>query len=183
MAKRRRMIVIGAFTLALALLGLALALRPAQANSGLAEARQRWEAAGPDAYRLRLTQQTKAGACDQEMVTQDGRATAVRNSCGQPATWTVPRLFNWIAELEQDPTQCYPDTKMCACRGSTSTSVRYDEALGYPAEIVYEWRKQPNLGHPAYWRSLLDRSFPGCNRDGRGGPVVVSISLIEEAQP
>lgn len=180
MAKRRRIIIVGALALVVGLAGLTLALRSAQAGSGLAEARTRWEAAGPPTYRLRLTQQTKTGACDQEMVTQDGRATAVRNNCGQPANWTVPRLFSWIAELEEDPTRCYPDTRMCACQGATTTSVRYDERLGHPVEIIYEWRKRPNLGHPAYWRSLLDRSFPGCDKDGRGGPIVVSISLIEE---
>jgi hypothetical protein len=175
----RLMIVVGALALALGLAGLLL-MRPARAESGLAEARERWAAAAPPSYRLRLTQQTSAGACDQEVVTQNERAEAVRNSCGQPASWTVPRLFDWIAELERDPVRCYPDTKMCACRGATSTSVRYDEALGFPREIVYEWRKLPNLTHPAYYRSLLDRSFPGCNHDGRGGPVVVSITLAEE---
>jgi hypothetical protein len=178
--KPRLRLIIVVVTLALTLAVAALLLRPAQARSGLAEARSRWSAAGPASYRLRLTQQTNAGACDQEVVVRGERAEAVRNSCGQPATWTAPRLFNWIAELESDPVQCYPDTTMCACRGSTSTSVRYDEALGFPREIVYEWRKLPNLTHPAYYRSLLDRSFPGCDHDGRGGPVVVSITLAEE---
>jgi hypothetical protein len=178
---RRRWLILGALAaLALGALGLVVFLRPARAESRLAEARARWEAAGPALYRLRLTQQTRLSVCDQEMRAQDGKATALRNTCGQPATWTVPRLFNWIAELEQDPDQCYPDTKMCACRGRTSTSVRYDERLGYPVEVIYEWRKQPNLTDIAYWRSLFDQSFPGCNKDGRGGQVVVSISLTEE---
>jgi Family of unknown function (DUF6174) len=179
--KGRRVILFGGVLLLL--LGLASAavlLRPAQARSGLAEAQARWEAGGPASYRLRLTQQTNLGACDQEMLAEAGKATPVRNSCGQPATWTVPRLFGWIAELERDPTQCYPDTQMCACKGNTSTTVRYDERLGFPREIVYEWRKQPNLTNIAYWRSLFDQSFPGCNRDGRGGPVVVNVTLIEE---
>lgn len=178
---RRRLLIVGAFVaLTLSVLGFVLALRPAQARSGLAEARTRWEANGPAAYRLRLVQQTRLSVCDQEMLAQDGKATALRNTCGQPATWTVPRLFNWIAELEQDPDQCYPDPKMCACRGRTSTTVRYDERLGYPVEVVYEWRKQPNLANIAYWRSLFDQSFPGCDKDGRGGQVLVSISLTEE---
>jgi hypothetical protein len=183
--KRRRWLVISGIVVAgiLALAGLTLALRPARAQSGLAEARVRWEAAGPGAYRLRLTQQTNRGACDQEMLTRDGSAEAVRNTCGQPANWTVPRLFNWIEELENDPVQCFPDTKMCACQGATTTSVRYDTQLGYPLEIVYEWRKRPNFGNPAYWRSLFDQSFPGCDKDGRGGPVVVGVSLVPENQP
>lgn len=178
--KVRWLAITGLAAMLLSLLGLALALRPAEARSGLADARARWAAAGPDVYRLRLTQQTNLGACDQEMEAQGGKATALRNTCGQPATWTVPRLFDWIAELEDDPVQCFPDTKMCACTGRTATSVRYDERLGHPVAIVYEWRKRPNLTHAAYWRSLFDQSFPGCNKDGRGGPVVVAISLTEE---
>lgn len=178
--KKRWFALVGLVALLLSLAGLALAQAPAAARSGLADARARWEAGGPDAYRLRLTQQTSAGACDQEMLAQAGKATPLRNTCGQPATWTVPRLFNWIAELEQDPVQCFPDTQMCACTGRTATAVRYDEQLGYPVAITYEWRKRPNLTHVAYWRSLFDQSFPGCDKDGRGGPVVVAVSLIEE---
>jgi hypothetical protein len=180
--RRRRWLIIGGVlaAVALALLGLTFALRPARAESRLAAAITRWEAAGPAAYRLRLTQETRRGSCDQEMVTQGGSATPVRNTCGQPANWTVPRLFSWIAELEHDPVQCYPDRQMCACKGSTTTAVRYDEQRGYPVEIVYEWRKQPNLTNPAYWRSLFDQSFPGCNKDGRGGQVVVRVTLSDE---
>jgi hypothetical protein len=178
--KRIRWIIVGAVIM-LGLLVAALAtLRPAQAQSGLAEARARWGVGGPASYRLRLTQQTNRGACDQEMLTEAERATPLRNSCGQPANWTVPRLFNWIAELERNQSSCYPDPSMCACRGSTTTTVRYDATLGFPREIVYEWRKQPNPTNVDYWRSLFDRSFPGCNRDGRGGPVMVSVTLIEE---
>jgi hypothetical protein len=180
MTRRSRILLAGAVALVLGLLSAALMLRPVDAQSGLADAQARWEARGLERYRIRLTQQTNRSACDQEMVTADGKATAVRNSCGQPATWTVPRLFAWIAELESDPVQCYPDQQMCACTGSTSTTVRYDPERGFPREIVYAWYKRPNLSNGAYWRSLFDQSFPGCNRDGRGGPVVVSITLTEE---
>lgn len=177
----RRAFILGAVALLLSLVAMALFLRqPARAENGLAEARARWEDAGPASYRLRLTQQTSTSACDQEMVTRDGVAEPVRNTCGQPATWTVPRLFNWIAELERETNRCYPDPSMCACQGSVSTRVRYDEQFGFPREIVYEWRKRPNLVNPDYWRSLFDQSFPGCNRDGRGGQVVVNVSLTEE---
>jgi len=176
----RQLAVVGCAALVLSALGLVLLLRPAQARSGLEQARARWAAGGPASYRLRLTQNTNRGACDQEMLTQVGQATPLRNSCGQPANWTVPRLFNWIAELERNQSSCYPDPSMCACRGSTTTTVRYDATLGFPREIVYEWRKQPNPTNVDYWRSLFDRSFPGCNRDGRGGPVMVSVTLTEE---
>lgn len=176
----------GALVLILSLAALLALREPAAAGSGLVEARERWVANGLARYRLSLTQQTRdvrtgaVGTCAQEMVADGEQVTAVRNSCGMPATWTVPRLFNWIAELEREENRCYPDPSMCACQGAITTTVRYDEALGYPREVVYEWHKRPNLMNAAYWRSLLDRSFPGCDKDGRGGPVVYAVSLTEE---
>lgn len=174
------MLAVGTLAL-LAGLGLFAALRlPAAARSGLAEARRLWAANGMNTYRLRITQETRMGRCEQEIVTRDGRAETLSNTCGMPASWTVPRLFSWIEELERDTANCYPDPSMCACRSAMTTAVHYDETMGYPREVVYEWHKQPNLPNPAYWRSLLDRSFPGCDKDGRGGPVIFAISLTEE---
>jgi hypothetical protein len=179
MKLRLRLIIIaGAVLLALGV--AALLLRPAQAESGLAEARARWEAGALPSYRLRITRQMAGGACDQEMIARGDEVTAVQNSCRQPTNWTVPRLFNWVAELQREPTRCYPGPSRCACQGTAITTVRYDESLGFPREIVYEWRKRPNLAHPAYWQSLFDRSFAGCNADGPDGLIVVNVSLTEE---
>lgn len=180
MSKRQRRVLWATAGGVVALVA-ALLLWPAQAGSGLDEARARWNGRPFQAYRIALTQETRRGSCDQEIVADDERAgRGLSNTCGQPATWTVTRLFNWIAELERSPNECFPDPNMCACQARTYTSVAYDPALGYPTEIVYEWRKQPNLGRAAYWRSLFDQSFPGCNKDGTGGPVVVRIALTPE---
>lgn len=177
---KRRWALVGALALILGL-GAFLALRePASAGSGLAEARRTWAANGLASYRLKVAQHTPAGTCEQEMATSGGRATPLANTCGVPATWTVPRLFSWIEELEREQANCYPDSTMCACRGTMRTAVTYDQALGYPVEVVYEWHKRPNLLNAAYYRSLFDRSFPGCDKDGRGGPVTYTISLTAE---
>lgn len=170
---------------AVALAGLAivgsLMLQPAQARSGLDQARGRWNLRPFNAYRLQLAHETQRGSCEQEIVTRNERSgEGLRNTCGQPATWTVTRLFNWIAELERTPARCFPGPAFCACRGTTRTRVTYDPVLGYPREIIYEWHKQPNLIEAAYWRSLFDQSFPGCDKDGTGGPVVVRIALTPE---
>lgn len=178
--RRWRWLALAAVALSLSLVALALVREPAAARSGLAEARRVWAANGPASYTLNVTQQTRLALCDQAMVTRDGKATPLSNTCGMPATWTVPRLFNWIEELEREAANCYPDPSMCACKGAIATEVRYDEALGYPTEVIYEWRKRPNVLNTAYWRSLLDRSFPGCDKDGRGGPVVYTVSLTKE---
>ncbi len=158
---------------------VALLLRPAQAESGLAEARARWEAGAPANYRLRITRQMGGGVCNQEIIARGDEMTAVENNCRQPSNWTVPRLFDWIAELQRVPIRCYPGPSRCACQGSTSTTVRYDESLGFPREIIYEWRKRPNFAHPAYWQSLFDRSFAGCNADP-DGLIIVHVALTEE---
>jgi hypothetical protein len=172
---------VGALALALSLVALAALREPAAASSSLAEARRLWAANGVASYTLSVSQQTRLATCDQQMATQDERATPIANTCGMPATWTVPRLFNWIEELERTEANCYPDPSMCACRGTISTLVRYDETMGYPVEVVYEWRKRPNLLNAAYYRSLLDRSFPGCDKDGRGGPVIYIVSLTADS--
>lgn len=177
---RWRWVSVAALALLLGL-GAFLFLRgSAQAGSGLADARRLWAANGLERYRLSLTQQTSNGSCVQEMVTTSDGTVPISNSCGMPASWSVPRLFSWIEELEREEANCYPDARMCACRGAIATTVRYDPTTGYPQEVVYEWRKRPNLLNTAYYRSLLDRSFPGCNRDGRGGPVVYTVSLTAE---
>ncbi len=176
----RRASVIGALALLLGL-GALLALRqPATAAPTLAEARRLWLAQAPPRYKLTITQQTAGGACDQEFLIDGTTAVALHDDCRQPVTWTVPRLFSWIAELERERTRCYPDPTMCACRGTIATSVDYDAEQGYPRAIVYEWRKRPNLTSLAYYRSLFDRSFPGCNRDGTGGAVIYAIALAAE---
>ena len=177
---RRRWVLVGTVALVLSLVAVLVLRQPASARSGLAEARRLWAAQGLVSYRLKVTQLTPAGSCEQEMLTSDGRATPLANSCGVPATWTVPRLFSWIEELEREDANCYPDSTMCACRGAMSSTITYDAALGYPREVVYEWHKRPNLLNAAYWRSLFDRSFPGCDKDGRGGPVTYTISLSAE---
>lgn len=177
MSKRQRRVLWATAGGVVALVA-ALLLWPAQAGSGLDEARARWNSRPFQTYQLTLSQETSRGDCAQEIAVANERVgQALSNTCGQPATWTVTRLFNWIAELESTPAQCFPGPTMCACRGSTSTRVSYDPALGYPREIVYEWRKRPNLGRAAYWRSLFDQSFPGCDKDGTGGPVVVRVGL------
>ncbi len=177
---RRRWVTLAALAILLSLGALAVTRQPASASSGLAEARRLWAANGVEHYRLRVTQQTPAGRCEQEMVTRGSEVTPISNTCGMPANWTVPRLFSWIAELSREQANCYPDPSMCACRGAMATSVRYDQTMGYPLEVRYEWHKRPNLTHIAYYRSLLDRSFPGCDHDGRGGPVVYTVSLTVE---
>ncbi len=178
--KLRLRLAIVAMATVLALGVAALLLRPAQAESGLAEARARWEAGALPSYRLRITRQMAGGACNQEMIARGDAVTELQNSCRQPTNWTVSRLFNWVAELERQPTRCYPGPSRCACQGTAVTTVRYDEALGFPREIVYEWRKRPNLAHPAYWQSLFDRSFAGCSAEDGDAPVVVNVALTEE---
>jgi hypothetical protein len=177
---RRRWVALGALALLLSLGALAALRQPAAARSGLADARRLWAVNGLAAYRLKIAQETRAGSCEQEMLVGDGKATPLVNTCGVPATWTVPRLFSWIEELEREEANCYPDATMCACRGTMSTVVTYDATLGYPREVAYEWRKRPNLLNTAYWRSLSDRSFPGCDKDGRGGLVTYTVTLTEE---
>jgi len=173
--------VVGAVAVALVAAAALLLLQPAQSSSQLDAARERWETRPFANYRLKLVRETNRGSCEQEVRAADERAgEGLRNNCGQPATWTVTRLFNWIAELERTPARCFPGPARCACLATARTEVRYDPALGFPAEIHYEWRKGPNLIGGAYWRSLLDQSFSGCNKAETGGPVLVRVSLTPE---
>jgi Family of unknown function (DUF6174) len=178
MRKRSLLIIAGA--LALTIAGLLLWRSMGNAGERLDAARALWAGRPFQSYQIALFHQTNLGICEQEIVAQDERQTqALRNTCGQPPSWTVTKLFNWINELQNTPTRCYPDQIMCACQIRTSTVVTYDPELGYPQRIVYEWRKQPNLTNLDYWRSLTDQSFPGCDKDGTGGPVIVNITLAE----
>lgn len=175
---------VGALALLLSLAALLTTRQPAAAQVTLIEARERWASQPVAAYRLTLTRKTSAPGnsqnCQQEVEVLAEQVTrALSNDCGQPADWTVTRLFDWIAELELQGGRCYPGPARCACQGSIVTSVRYDEALGYPREILYTWRKSPNLMNPAFWSTVLDRSFVGCDRDDLGGEVVYTVSLAE----
>lgn len=156
----------------------------AAANESVEAARARWEARNFDAYTLTLRQETRDGICEQQIATRGEQAVqASHNSCGQPPSWTVTRLLNWIVELERAPSVCYPSPKDCACQVTARTSVSYDETLGYPRTIVYEWRSRANLLNSAYWRLLTDRTFPGCANiqgSGPGGTLVVNIGLAPE---
>lgn len=175
----------GIAVMALSCAGVALLRGPeAAANESVDAARARWESRGFDAYTLTLRQETRDGICDQQIETRGEQAVrATRNSCGQPPSWTVTRLLNWIVELERSPSVCYPSPGNCACQVTARTNVSYDGVLGYPRTIVYEWRSQPNLVNPAYWRMLTDRTFPGCSNiqgSGTGGTLVVNIGLEPE---
>jgi hypothetical protein len=166
--------------LALLLLAVFVMLRqPVAAQPSLVEARRLWMLQTPARYQLTLTQQTSRGICKQAILVDGESAVELSNDCSDPTLWTVPRLFSWIAELERDQTRCYPSTTMCACYGVSTTVVRYDAARGFPQEVQYEWYKRPNLVSGAYYRSLFDRSFPGCNKDGTGGPVQYTIELSD----
>lgn len=155
--------------------------RPVTAQSGVEAARALWATRPFDSYNLALTQQSRASSCDQIILTAGEQAVqALRNTCGQPPTWTVTRLLNWIVELERTPSRCYPGPNSCACQATATTMVTYDSALGFPRQIVYEWRSRPNLVNPAYWRLLFDKTFPGCSNiqaSGTGGTLVVNVSL------
>ncbi|MFV9504884.1 MAG: hypothetical protein AB4911_10015 [Oscillochloridaceae bacterium umkhey_bin13] len=85
-----------------------------------------------------------------------------------------------IAELEHTQVRCYPTEAMCACRTTLRTSVHYNPEQGFPREVIYEWRKWPNLLSPDYYRSRFDQSFPGCDKDGVGGQVIFAIALTNQ---
>jgi hypothetical protein len=180
--RRRFFLVTGLLLLLLSGIGLALVLRgTATARNGLITARARWETRQFAEYRLQIQQQTGTRLCDQEVIARSERDTeAIRNSCGQPPTWTVTRLFNWISELERSPVRCYPGPARCICQATARVRVTYDPELGYPREINYEWRRRPNYIQPAYWQSLRDQSFPGCENIEAGGELSVRVGLEPE---
>ncbi|NTU81238.1 MAG: hypothetical protein HGA45_17955 [Chloroflexales bacterium] len=179
---------VGALALLLSLAALPALREPAAAQTSLAEARGRWASQPAAGYRLKLTRTTASKGdsqiCQQEIEVLDEQvAREVSNGCGQPATWTVTRLFNWVAELEREPSRCYPSASTCACQATTTTRVVYDTVLGFPSEVIYEWRSRPNLMNPAYWRILLDKTFPGCSNiqgSGSGGVLAIKVSLAPE---
>lgn len=171
-------------TLLISCTGLAMMRSSADAHDSVELARTRWAARGFDAYTLTLHQETRTGICDQQIETQGEQATrAVRNSCGQLPNWTVTRLLNWIVELERTPSRCYPSPGSCACQVTANTTVSYDSELGYPRQIIYEWRSQANPMNPAYWRMLTDKTFPGCSNiqgSGPGGTLVMNVGLTPQ---
>jgi hypothetical protein len=164
--------------------GLTMLRGPAAAGESVDQARARWAARGFDAYTLSLRQETRVGVCDQEIEARGEQAVqATRNTCGQPPNWTVTRLLNWIVELEREPSHCYPSPGSCACQITASTMVTYDSQIGYPRQIVYEWRSRPNLINPDFWRLLSDKTFPGCSNiqgSGTGGTMIVNVGLTPE---
>lgn len=166
--------------LLLLLLAIFTLLRqPVAAQTSLAEARRIWMLQAPERYQLTIVQQTVRGGCEYEALVDGEQAVALANDCGNPTLWTVPRLFRWIAELEREQTRCYPSDSMCACYGVSTTNVHYDAERGFPQAVAYEWRKRPNLASADFYRSLLDQSFPGCFKDGTGGPVLYTIRLSD----
>jgi hypothetical protein len=174
----------GIAALLVSCVGLAMLRSPAVAHESVDAARARWAARGFDAYTLNVRQETRVGICDQQIETRGEKAVgALRNSCGQPPSWTVTRLLNWIVELERTPSHCYPSPNSCACQITATTMVTYDSQLGYPRTISYEWRSRPNLMNPDYWRILTDKTFPGCSNiqgSGTGGTMVVNVGLTPE---
>jgi hypothetical protein len=184
MRKRRRRFywISGLLLLLISSVGVLFVLSgPVVARNGLALARERWEMRQFADYRLQIQQQTSTRICEQELIARGERAAeTIRNSCGQPPTWTVSRLFNWIDELERAPVRCYPGPARCICQATARVQVIYDEELGYPQAIAYEWRRRPNYIQPAYWQSLRDRSFPGCENIEAGGALLVRVNLEPE---
>lgn len=179
--RRRLFLIIGLLVLLVLGSGTALLYNTVAARSGLANARARWETRQFAEYRLLIQQQTSTRLCEQELIAHGELDTeAIRNSCGQPPTWTVTRLFNWIGELERSPVRCYPGPALCICQATARVQVSYDEALGYPRAINYEWRRRPNYIQPAYWRSLGDQSFPGCENIEAGGELLMRVGLEPE---
>lgn len=178
---RRRWLIAGVLALLVLLSALVLLRGQVGAASRVDEARSTWAAQGIAGYRLALTRNSSGTICQQEIEARDEQvARIVSNNCGQPASWTVTRLLDWVAELERTPSRCFPGRSFCPCQAFPRTSVRYDTQLGYPAEIQYEWAMGPNWSNPDYWRSLTDRSFAGCNRQGFGGPLLVNVRLSPE---
>lgn len=180
---RRQIFWIGATLLLglLLLVGVGQYRNGVHAQQSLAQARARWETRPFSAYQLQIGQETRTRQCAQHILARDERTTeAQHNSCGQPPTWTVTRLFNWIAELERSPVRCYPGPARCACRAKAQVDVTYDPVLGYPQAVVYEWRRGPNYFSAAYWQSLTDQSFPGCENIEAGGTLVMYVSLEPE---
>lgn len=179
-ARKRVAWFLAGAALVLALIVVALALRnePVAVDSALAEARARWAGRAFSDYQITLLRNTNGVICQQEIEAQDEQVTRViSNACGQPATWTVSRLHDWIGQLEQTPSRCFPGPGFCACQAAPRTVVNYHPELGYPTEILYEWSMGPNWANADYWRSLLDQAFPGCSRQGFGGPLVVNVRL------
>jgi hypothetical protein len=151
--------------------------QPVAAQPSLVEARRIWMLQPPERYQLSVIQQTVRGSCEFEALVDGEQVVELANDCGNPTQWTVPQLFRWLAELEREQTRCYPSTNMCACYGASTTRIDYDPERGFPRLVEYEWRKRPNLTNAAFYRSLFDQSFPGCFKDGTGGPVLYTIKL------
>lgn len=180
----RWLLASGITALLVSCVGLLLLRDSAVAQDSVELAKTRWAARNFDAYTLMLRQETRNKICDQQIEARGEQVVlAVHNSCGQPPTWTVTRLLNWIVELEREPSRCYPSTADCACQVMMNTHVTYDSQLGYPRQIIYEWHSQPNLLNPSYWRMLTDKTFPGCSNiqgSGPGGTLVVNVGLTPE---
>jgi hypothetical protein len=173
------MLFVGSLALLCGAAGLVLMNRPAQQDSGLAQAQALWLARPFTDYQLAVVEKTQRSICLQDVEVQDEQVHQVSlNRCTHPTTWTVNRLFDWIAQLEQSTSNCFPGPGICACRTTKTTQITYDAQFGYPQSIVYEWQMQPNWTHPDYWRHVWwDKRVPSCSRNGFGGTQTVTVSL------
>ncbi len=137
-------------------------------------AEQTWYAQPLDHYRLVIQHRTRTGVCEQDLEIRGDRVqTVYLNQCAQPPSWTVTRLFEWVKQLGQTASICYPSSVQCTCRVSTFTQVVFDSHMGYPQYIRYEWTLRPNWENLHYWQSLVFNSDRvDCARRTRGGGAV-----------
>lgn len=157
--------------------------RPAQREE-LARARQQWNAQLLNDYRIVIQHQTRTGVCEQDLEVRDGQIHTVhRNQCNQPPNWTVSRLFDWVAQLEQPASICYPSTNQCTCRVSSIVRVSFDPQLGYPKHVRYDWGLRPYWENVQYWQSFLfDDDLTNCANRARGGGTV-ELSVVSLTLP
>jgi hypothetical protein len=133
---------------------------------------ERWAARGFDAYRIVLAE----GDCTTDYEVRHGHvAWAYEVPCGRGQPRSVEALFAMAAQVErQTAARCLGPG--CPCQETSQVEAIYDEALGFPRQIVFRTRVLPSWASAAFWRRLAsDRASP-CAGGGERRVRVIALT-------
>jgi hypothetical protein len=125
----------------------------------LHSAQSRWARREFSEYRMVL--QDDSGRCRQDVLVTDERVTQrLWNTCRIPPR-TVGSLFRLI---EGTPPSRYPCVEhRCACDTVVRVETDYDQALGYPRSIRFEWSVRASWHRLDYWGYVVSHgTLPTC---------------------
>jgi hypothetical protein len=153
-----------------------------------AAARERWQAAGLQSYRIAVRVEYRSEVCLQQLEVRAGEAVRVlHNTCEQ--AWlgplTVPQLFDLAEQVESiPPVRCYPSQRWCICQRTFSArQIDYDPTLGYPTLVMSRSQVGPGWTGVDFWERLLaTHQLPNCGPSPRRLTFdVLSVTPLPEA--